>query len=460
MNQLTNFTPESFDLTKLSLKIPGRQFKVGPQLSDELDIIQTSVELSIFEHISMPYLTAKLVLVDDFGLLDFPGIEGTEKVVIEFGYPATYIKNIKKTFVIRSIGSAEKYNDYTNVFVFDLIEDIGFYDKVQKISKGYTGTGEQIIQTILQDKLNIELDTTNCKPSYQEAFRYVVPYICPLQACQEVLNRMTTRTGCPYFLYSSLYSDKLVLCDLESILENEPFNQSNPFVYSQAQTNTPLNNIAKMASALRHYKGTALEDTLELVESGAGGILHNYISLGNETVNNTRHYSIVNSVIKLLENNNIISRDELKRLVNEDFLVDPSGKSELTLGEMNSKIISVISTSNYPLEGIDSFNEGSTYYQAVLPEFKTAILLYLTKNVYDLEMPGFLFLPVDNSNNTEKSVGNQISVRTYKKDETTSTNNTGRYVMLAKRHILDIPERTHNVALQCGRISNQTALKG
>ena len=190
MNQLTNFTPESFDLTKLSLKIPGRQFKVGPQVSDELDIIQTSVELSIFEHISMPYLTAKLVLVDDFGLLDFPGIEGTEKVVIEFGYPATYIKNIKKTFVIRSIGSAEKYNDYTNVFVFDLIEDIGFYDKVQKISKGYTGTGEQIIQTILQDKLNIELDTTNCKPSYQEAFRYVVPYICPLQACQEVLNRM------------------------------------------------------------------------------------------------------------------------------------------------------------------------------------------------------------------------------------------------------------------------------
>ena len=66
MNQLTNFTPESFDLTKLSLKIPGRQFKVGPQVSDEIDIIQTSVELSIFEHISMPYLTAKLILVDDF----------------------------------------------------------------------------------------------------------------------------------------------------------------------------------------------------------------------------------------------------------------------------------------------------------------------------------------------------------------------------------------------------------
>ena len=278
MNQFTNFTPESFDLTKLSLKIPGRQFKVGSQLSDEIDIIQTSVELSIFEHISMPYLTAKLVLVDDFGLLDFPGIEGTEKIVIEFGYPATYIKNIKKTFVIRSIGSAEKYNDYTNVFVFDLIEDIGFFDKVQKISKGYTGTGEQIIQTILQDKLNVELDTSNCKPSYQEAFRYVVPYICPLQACQEVLNRMTTRTGCPYFLYSSLYSDKLVLCDLESILEKEPFNQGNPFVYSQAQTNTPLNNIAKVASALRHYKGTSLEDTLELVESGAGGILHNILA--------------------------------------------------------------------------------------------------------------------------------------------------------------------------------------
>ena len=92
MNQFTNFTPESFDLTKLSLKIPGRQFKVGPQVSDEIDIIQTSVELSIFEHISMPYLTAKLVLVDDFGLLDFPGIEGTEKIVIEFGYPATLLR--------------------------------------------------------------------------------------------------------------------------------------------------------------------------------------------------------------------------------------------------------------------------------------------------------------------------------------------------------------------------------
>ena len=160
MNPNTNFTPETFDLTKLSLKIPGYNFKINSgTVTDEIDIIQTSVELSMFEHISMPYLTGKLVLVDDFGLLDFPGIKGSEKIVIEFGYPASYIKNITKTFIIRSIASAETYNDFTNVFVFDLIEDIGYYDKVQKISKGYTGTGEQIIQSILQDNLGIELDT-------------------------------------------------------------------------------------------------------------------------------------------------------------------------------------------------------------------------------------------------------------------------------------------------------------
>lgn len=58
------------------------------------------------------------------------------------------------------------------------------------------------------------------------------------------------------------------------------------------------------------------------------------------------------------------------------------------------------------------------------------------------------------------SVGNQLEFLNHKDTETFSKNNSGRYIMLAKRHILDIPERTHNVSLQCGRISNQTSLKG
>jgi hypothetical protein len=469
MNPNTNFTPETFDLTKLSLKIPGYNFKINSgTVTDEIDIIQTSVELSMFEHISMPYLTGKLVLVDDFGLLDFPGIKGSEKIVIEFGYPASYIKNITKTFIIRSIASAETYNDFTNVFVFDLIEDIGYYDKVQKISKGYTGTGEQIIQSILQDNLGIELDTNFSKPSHQSAFKYVVPYLSPMQACLTVLSKMTTTTGCPYFLYSSLYSDKLILADLESILTRQSFNESLPFVYSQGQTNAPLNNFAAISSALKSYSGSALEDTLSLVEQGAGGILHNYVVLGDESKDDTRHYSIVNSVITMLENNNIIDEKEFTKLIDENFIVDPSGATEKTLGEMNSKIISTISTSNYPLTPVNSFNQESTYFEAVLPEFRNALLLYLTKNIYNLEMPGFLFLPKTNSSeNVLLSVGNQLSVTILGESPSSlntivkkSTTNSGRHVMLAKRHILDIPERTHNISIQCARISRPNFIKG
>tara|TARA_Y100000389_G_scaffold154860_1_gene155432 strand:+ start:2147 stop:3532 length:1386 start_codon:yes stop_codon:yes gene_type:complete len=461
MNMQTNITPETFDLTKLVLKVPGRKFKGSTGTGDEINIIGPSVELSIFEHISVPFLTAKLLLVDDFGLLDFPGIQGTEKITVEFGHPASYIKNITKTFILRGISGSDAYNDYTNVLVLDLIEDIGFYDRAQKISKGYTGTGEKIIKAILRDKLGKELDTTNCTDSYQSAFKYVVPYITPLQACQQVLSKMTTATGCPYFLYSSIYSDKLILTDMESIFKNDAFNKKTPFIFSQGQANAPYSNFLSNATSLKSFKGSDLEDTLELVEDGAGGILYNYISIGNETRNNSIHYSAVSDVIESLEAANIIKKDELSRLINENFIVDPSEKIMLTLGDMNSKVITAITTSNYPLDNIFSFNEDVSIRDGALNEFKKALLLYLTKNIYDVEAPGFLFLPLANDNtNIRMSVGNQVEFLNHKDTETFSKNNSGRYIMLAKRHILDIPERTHNVSLQCGRISNQTSLKG
>ena len=464
MNDFVNFTPESFDLVKLSLKVQGLTFNsssnlMGSSNADEIDIIGPSVELSIFEHISFPFLTGKLVLVDDFGLLDFPGIKGTEKVIVEFGHPAPYIKNITKTFIIRSIDSSNTYNDYTNVIIFDLIEDVGFYDRAQRISKGYSGTGEEIIRKILQDKLGKELDTTYCKDSYQQAFRYVVPFLSPMEACMTVLSRMTTATGCPYFLYSSLYSDKIILTDLESILEQDPFNENIPFSFSQGQVST--NNFMTNATTIKKLRSSELEDTLELVEEGAGGIFYNYIIVGNENKPASGHFSAVSRAIESLEAAGTIKPDQFSRLVKEDFIVDPKELLEKTLVEMNSKVVSAIGTSNYPLDNIDSFNEGSSIGQAILSESRAALLLYLTKNIYELEMPGFMFLPSTNNNkNVKLSVGNQIAIKNYKAPETELRSKSGRYVMLAKRHILDIPERAHTISLQCSRITNQSALKG
>jgi hypothetical protein len=191
-----------------------------------IDIKKVTIEVNIFENIRMPYLTGSILILDDNGLFTAADFQGTERLEIDVSLPIDGAQTMSKTFIMNRLEKINKSNDNTSMLLFNLIEDIGFYNDVQSFSKTYDGKGEQIISKILNDKLGKKLYNkfSTYKSSYQSAFRLLVPYLTPFQATKMALDKMTTENGSPYFLYSTLNTNDLILADLDTIMLRSSFN--------------------------------------------------------------------------------------------------------------------------------------------------------------------------------------------------------------------------------------------
>ena len=60
---------------------------------------------------------------------------GTEKITIEYQISDKSLPSITKIFYITNLVSSTKTNDYTSILAFNLIEDIGYFDLIQPISR-------------------------------------------------------------------------------------------------------------------------------------------------------------------------------------------------------------------------------------------------------------------------------------------------------------------------------------
>ena len=416
-----NLSAESFDITKVSLfterfSVPSSSVTGNRAEDESINILNMCIDIVIFENITRPYLTCTLVMVDDLNLSSIPGIQGTERITVEFGSPLSS-DFIKKTFFIKKIKEYEKYNERTDVLVLSLVEDIAFYDSVLKISKSYEGTGEQIVTKILSDNLKKDLyrPDTYFLPSKQNKFRYLTPYESPFSAINKVLSNMTTDTSLPYFLYSTIYSNDLVLTDLESIITRGSFNQT-PFVYSNLhmKNKSPVN---EQAFQIISYKANDIESTMDLLQDGALGVNFTEINLSTaETFNN--EFDINKVVIDNLINKNVLPPEQIAKLTNTDVVIpDPTFENETKLSSYFPSIKTAIATDNFPLEPeLDGFNESDINSKDTKVTIKNGVLGYLTKNVYQYYIPGLIFL--DNSIN--RSVGSLIKIEVLRNQGVTN----------------------------------------
>ena len=62
--------------------------------------------------------------------------------------------------------------------------------------------------------------------------KVVVPNLHPLEACLWLKNRTNSSTGTPFYLYSTLALNKIMLKDLGSMLTQKPINAAAPYVYA------------------------------------------------------------------------------------------------------------------------------------------------------------------------------------------------------------------------------------
>lgn len=443
-----HFTPISIVLTSERFSDPIALFALG----------QTGpvAEFSIYEDITKSYLTGNIIILDDADLYQLADLNGAEKITISYELATGESEAIEKTFYITNLEEPVKINDYSSMIKMNFTEDIGWYNNLLPLSKSYDGTGEEIIETMIREDLQTPIINKGIA-SHQTAFRYICPYLTPLEAARVVLSKITTPMGLPFFLYSSVGQDELVLKDMETMLRTAPFNAGRPFTFSQATTNEPTGDIAQQLSTIYNYNGQLLENTLKMIK--LGGVGSNYINMNITTGETDEQRVDITSTIRDLISQNIIDQDHSTPLVDLEFLAGPSGNDPRKLNEYDGRRYYQISSDNFPYNpNLNSFSSETNFSDYSLRAIRTGILANLTKNMYTIYVPGMLF-----SAKTEStSVGNQIAVRVLKNDPNIDTGavdhkRSGNYIILAKRHKFDIVARTHNVSMQIGRITNAQA---
>jgi len=433
-----------------------------------IDVKKVTIEINIYENIRMPYLTGSIMILDDNGLFTAADFQGTEKLLLEFSLPMNGAYTISKTFIMNRVEKVQKSNDNTSMLLFNLIEDVGFFNNIQSFSKSYSGKGEEIISKILSDKLGKTL-YNNFKTftnSYQNTFRLLVPFKTPFQAIKMVLDKITTENGSPYFLYSTLNSDQLVLADLDTIMNRQPFNLLEPFQYDQSLANgsgnvdnTPMTSgsVLLQARSIYNINEPNQEDTLMLSELGATGSL--FTTTDMTTGNEITYEHNVNSVYNQLLNASVIKSNYNNVLVDNSFIADPSGTNTAKLGDYNSVTFSQVAGGRtFPYSSnVNNWTFESDPSAYKLKIFKHAIEQLLLKNNIELLLPGLKFLTGDMTT----SVGNQLEMIVFKNEmvdtvtDRSDYKKSGSFIINTKRHIFNITDQKHVVSLSCSRISNR-----
>lgn len=219
-------TESSSDYVIKSVKI--RKF------NKELEIRNIVEEINIFENIELPYLTGRILFKDDNRIFDSIGFDGVEELDITIAQPGSAELDITKKFIVRSVADAKKSSDLLEIVVLNLIEKIGYDGMLEKFSKAYTGKPIEIIQKIVKEKFQgVELQLPKVRP-IQKDMKVVIPYLNPWEAIAFILNKASTEDGLPYYMYSTLNSDKLIIKSLEEMVTTDPWNRNSPFRYSKA----------------------------------------------------------------------------------------------------------------------------------------------------------------------------------------------------------------------------------
>jgi hypothetical protein len=409
------------------------------------------VEVNIYEDLSKGFLTGGIVIQDDLDIYRVADLVGTERIVVEFETPDRSSGLITKTFIIEEITDNIKTNDQSSFLSMALIEDIKFYNDLIRFSKAYTGTGEEIISAIAKDKLGREVVIESKVSSFQQAFRYIVPFQDPLSAIYTVLSKMTTETGLPFFFYSSVVDNKFYLTDLQTIIQEKSFNEVMPFVYDQF--NTAKSDIESQAVNITNLDLGLLENTLEIALDGGMGSQYNSV---NATTGSPFkfHIDMADWFARLTEAE-LFPKEQNFIAFDKKFIADPLQFDNKSITDYNTKIVTRVTSQ--PYNDTNGFSQEAYPAAEIYTMIRKSVISHLMKNIYSINMPGLLF-----GFSIKTCVGHQVRMNVKRNNTDINTNTTidekrsGDFVILSKRHCFDIVGERHTVALNLSKLASRS----
>jgi len=375
------------------------QFDVE-QGGQALDLRGSVAELNIFENIELPYLTGTIALIDDTNFKNILGIKGSERLSIGIKHKESS-DVIIKNFMVTGVASNISVNERTDVHVLTLIEDHAYLSMIQKISKSYAGSPEEIVVNILDSILNKDV-LFDSNVASQKRMKVNIPYWTPLEAADWLRDRMAYANGAPYFLYATLRDDKIRLDDLDFLMKREAWNKNDAYTYGQTSHNVELGGESKTRKELFHvksYRAINIESTLRLAQSGAIGSDFQVNDLTyNSRLNNTFHNS--NDTLNQFIQSVNLNADINSSLAYDNYLSLGATKTkEKNIGTYSSKVFSSVVSTNQYFEGEDDdipiagYHEENQQEAAYKLKIKSAALrAILLNNVFQINVPGIPYI--------------------------------------------------------------------
>ena len=250
-----------------------------------VDITDVVTDIDIYEHLDKPYITGTVSFLDAERLTEQINFYGIEKFQMKVKLRES-VQSVEKSFVVTKVAKNIRTNDSQSVILLHIIEDIGYLSEMQNVNKSYFGKGYDIISKIIQEYLGKELSIPPGLESDQDAqgqFGVVIPDMRPLRAADWIKDRITTADASPFYLFSTLANEKIHLLPLSAMLKQNPINdRTQPFMFSQAFTNTENLSIEQQAYIIEGHSNTNTEDLLKV---NNGGLLNSIFAFHDVTKN-------------------------------------------------------------------------------------------------------------------------------------------------------------------------------
>ena len=455
----TPFDPHEFEM---------RSAVLSTQRNDHtVDITTTLIELNIFEHIDRSYLTGTISYIDTGRSIEIMDFQGTEFLDIEFGLYTTPHR-VSKRFVVMEVQSIVPTTDTTDTVTLRILDYDGYLNTLINVNKMYEGKPSQIIDDILRDyfenkrviragdanqfdSLIDELDyirnpnadalneTRQLAQELQSSFRYIVPNLNPLEAIEMIKLRTTGLTGTPFFCYATLADNNLRFYDLYSLLQEEPINAGDPFVFSTQLSQRAPTTGAGLARQISKIKNPQNANTLELIMNGDVGSLYEYVDT-THGLEYTFNYDLEKVLSNLLTSRSYPAADTRSLFRNKP------------VSENLAERITRISTGNIYDDAVHNYHEDMSSQRHSAKAISRSVRNLLGKSVLEIEVPGLHIIP-QGGNKTLGRILSVVSIADGEQfNEVFDRKRTGDYMIYTTRHTLT--PNNYSAALSLVKIAN------
>ena len=415
-----------------------------------VDVKRLISSFQIFEHIEKSYLTAEVVFADTANLVQDMDFQGGEKLTLEISQSEERNEgfSIKKEFLINRIENITRADEATDAVMLHCVEYHVFKSSLQNISRSYKGSASKIISKILSEY--VERDLLALGVESVNDLKVIIPNLNPLEACDWLKKRAISETGMPYYLYSVLGVENLIMRDLGTILQDPVINKSVPFIYAPSLNSAQLG--PRKYYNIMDFKISDNEDLLSIVSEGlVGGEYYFYDTMSAVPY---RVKFDVEEVFQDLARNNLLGGE------NERFVYAPDYKlKNQKISKYNSRSVTQISQSGSYKNGLKNFrsyqddNSASNHKRKIIA---SSLKSFLSKAPIQITVKGREFLTADENYTIGKVIRilfiDNISTSTNEAKLSFDSKKSGDYVICAARHVFD--DENYNTTLLCGKLGS------